>query len=185
MLDYLIHLDTIWQHVCAFIFLLCFIIIKELAPIPFDFWCLPCQRAWGQDLFLSDPSCRSRARRYQARAEYHPADPSPHRSGLSWPGKSDWICGEQSVVRLNLQRGCSYLKHNTRPTLCCGILLVPLSGVGGHRFVQRLKLFLVLDDGLSVDLHSRDLDVDSSSFPRTFGWEKKITCKKMIRSACG
>lgn len=36
--------------------------------------------------------------------------------------------------------------------------------------MQRLKLFLMLDDGLGVDLHSRDLDVDSSPFPRTFGW---------------
>lgn len=60
--------------------------------------------------------------------------------------------------------------------LCClclgsGISLVPLCRVGRHRFVQRLELFLVLDDGFSVDLYSGDLDVDSSPFPRTFGWK--------------
>lgn len=58
--------------------------------------------------------------------------------------------------------------------MCSGILLVSLSGVGGHSFVQRLKLFLVLDDGLGIDLHSRDLDVNSSPFPRAFGWNDKM-----------
>lgn len=55
--------------------------------------------------------------------------------------------------------------------MCSGILLISLSRIGGHHFVQRLKLFLMLDDGLCVDLHSWDLDVNSSPFPRTFGWK--------------
>lgn len=34
------------------------------------------------------------------------------------------------------------------------VLLISFGRVGGHCFMQRLKLFLVLDDGLGVDLHS-------------------------------
>ena len=34
--------------------------------------------------------------------------------------------------------------------------------------MQRLKLFLVLDDGLGVDLNSGDLDVNPSPLSRTF-----------------
>ena len=48
-------------------------------------------------------------------------------------------------------------------------LLAPLGGIGRYSFVQWLKLLLVLDDGLGVDLHSRDLDVDPSALPGTFG----------------
>lgn len=58
--------------------------------------------------------------------------------------------------------------------ICSGILLISLSRVGGHCFVQRLKLFLVLDDRLCVDLHSWDLDVNSSPFPRTFGCNSSV-----------
>lgn len=62
------------------------------------------------------------------------------------------------------------VKHNLNTeTQTFAGLLVSLCSVGGHGFVQRLKLFLVLDDGLGVDLDARDFDVDSSPFPRTFG----------------
>lgn len=40
--------------------------------------------------------------------------------------------------------------------------------------MQRLKLFLMLDDGLGVDLHSRDLDINPPPFPRTFGWNNNM-----------
>lgn len=66
-----------------------------------------------------------------------------------------WACGFKTTQK------CSHGR---------GILLVPLSGVGGHCSVERLKLLLVLDDWLGVDLNSWNLDIDSSSFPGTFGW---------------
>jgi len=47
-------------------------------------------------------------------------------------------------------------------------LLVSLCRVGGDGLVQRLKLFLVLDDGLGVDLDPGDLDVNPPPLSRTF-----------------
>lgn len=44
-----------------------------------------------------------------------------------------------------------------------------LCSVRGHHFVQRLKLFFMLDDGLGIDLYTRDFDINSSPFSRTFG----------------
>lgn len=58
--------------------------------------------------------------------------------------------------------------------MCSGILLISLSRVGRHCFVQRLKFFLMLDDGLGIDLHSRDLDINASPFPRAFSWNNNM-----------
>lgn len=50
-----------------------------------------------------------------------------------------------------------------------GALLVSLCGVSWHHFVQWLKLFFVLDDGLGVDLYTGDFNINPPPFPRTFG----------------
>lgn len=59
------------------------------------------------------------------------------------------------TVKLNAQHMHLSNHQACAPSYICScILLISLSRVGGHNFVQRLELFLMLDDGLGVDLHS-------------------------------
>lgn len=66
--------------------------------------------------------------------------------------------GRSKVLVVLIHNRTSNLQHDTRHCVpsyfYSDILLISLSWVGGHNFVQRLELFLVLNDGLCIDLHS-------------------------------